>query len=194
MKVGILYSRVRAEEKLLFQAFDERGVDYDLLDDRKLDFELSESDSAADAFLGYDVVLERCINHSRALASLRVLNEWGIPTVNTADVAEVCGNKLHTSSVLARAKVKTPRTFTAFTPHSALETIMALKILPEHLARDAEATARFQREAKVMAQLRFEDEKKKRKFRYLNRGKFMTYPPSQFRCYPIPKISPPAPR
>ena len=123
MKVGILYSRVRAEEKLLFQAFENRGVDYDLLDDRKLDFEVSESPTAAEAFSGYDVVLERCINHSRALASLRVLNEWGIPTVNRADVAEVCGNKLHTSSVLARAKVATPRTFTAFTPQSALATI-----------------------------------------------------------------------
>ena len=123
MKVGILYSRVRAEEKLLFQAFEDRGGDYVLLDDRTLDFEISESPTAAEPFSVYDVVLERCINHSRALASLRVLNEWGIPTVNTADVAEVCGNKLHTSSVLARAKVPTPRTFTAFTPQSALETI-----------------------------------------------------------------------
>ena len=28
-KVGILYSRVRAEEKLLFAAFEQRGVDFD---------------------------------------------------------------------------------------------------------------------------------------------------------------------
>ena len=32
-KVGVLYSRVRVEEKLLFEAFEARGVALDLLDD-----------------------------------------------------------------------------------------------------------------------------------------------------------------
>ena len=123
MRVGILYSRVRPEEKLLFQALDSRGVDFDLLDDRRLDFEISSAAEAIEPYAAFDVVLERCINHSRALASLRILNGWGIPTVNTADVAEVCGNKLHTSSVLSRAGVPTPRTLTAFTPASALDAI-----------------------------------------------------------------------
>ena len=36
MKVGILYSRVRVEEKLLIEALDKRGVAYDLIDDREL--------------------------------------------------------------------------------------------------------------------------------------------------------------
>ena len=35
-RVGMLYSRVRAEEKLLLQAFDSRGLDVELLDDRRL--------------------------------------------------------------------------------------------------------------------------------------------------------------
>lgn len=126
MRVGILYSRVRPEEKLLFQALDDRGVDFDLLDDRTLNFEISAAPEAIEPYAAYDVVLERCINHSRALASLRILNDWGIPTVNTADVAEVCGNKLHTSSVLSKAGVPTPRTVTAFTPASALEAIEKL--------------------------------------------------------------------
>lgn len=38
--------------------------------------------------------------------------------------------------------------------HIALGTTVALKILPEHLAHDAEFVRRFQREARVMAQLR----------------------------------------
>ena len=41
MRVGILYSRVRAEEKLLFEAFRQRGAEFDLLDDRKLIFDIS---------------------------------------------------------------------------------------------------------------------------------------------------------
>jgi serine/threonine-protein kinase len=38
--------------------------------------------------------------------------------------------------------------------HTSLETVSALKILPAHLADDAELVARFHREARVMAQLR----------------------------------------
>ena len=32
VRVGVLYSRVRVEEKLLFEAFEKRGVDLELLD------------------------------------------------------------------------------------------------------------------------------------------------------------------
>ena len=74
-KVGILYSRVRAEEKLLFAAFQRRGVDFDLLDDRKLIFELTGGQRYNDLYAGYDVIVERCINHSRALYSLRISAE-----------------------------------------------------------------------------------------------------------------------
>jgi len=35
VKVGVLLSRVRVEEKWLFEALDKRGVDYDRLDDRE---------------------------------------------------------------------------------------------------------------------------------------------------------------
>ena len=34
MKVGVLYSRVRVEEKWIFEALENRGVDYDRIDDR----------------------------------------------------------------------------------------------------------------------------------------------------------------
>ena len=36
----------------------------------------------------FDVVVERCINHSRALYALKILNDWGVPTVNRYEVAE----------------------------------------------------------------------------------------------------------
>jgi [lysine-biosynthesis-protein LysW]--L-2-aminoadipate ligase len=122
-KVGILYSRVRAEEKLLFAAFQKRGVDFDLLDDRKLIFELTGGQRYNDLYAGYDVIVERCINHSRALYSLRILNDRGVRTVNSAHVADVCGNKLQTTSALTAAGVPSPRTLVAYTSESALEAI-----------------------------------------------------------------------
>ncbi len=125
-KVGILYSRVRAEEKLLFEAFAKRGVDFDLIDDRKLVFDLTANTDDADHLAQYDVVVERCINHSRALYSLRILNDRGVKTVNTAHVADVCGNKLQTTSALTAAGVPSPRTLVAYTAESALEAIEEL--------------------------------------------------------------------
>lgn len=119
MKVGLLYSRVRVEEKMLFDALDARGIQYDRIDDRDVEFDLQNPGTWRE----YDVILERCINHSRALYALRILNDWGIPTVNTAHVADVCGNKLVTSSALARAGVPTTRIKVAFTPESALKAI-----------------------------------------------------------------------
>jgi [lysine-biosynthesis-protein LysW]--L-2-aminoadipate ligase len=122
-KVGILYSRVRAEEKLLFEAFEQRGVAFDLLDDRDIVFEITHGQSYQHMYADYDVIVERCINHGRALYSLRILNDRGIPTVNTAHVADVCGNKLQTTSALTAAGVPSPRTLVAFTPESALAAI-----------------------------------------------------------------------
>src|SRR6266480_1676189 len=120
MRVGVLLSRVRVEEKLLFAELDRRGVDWARIEDPELVMRLDRP------LEGFDVVLERSINHTRALHALNVLNAWGIPTVNAYAVAEVCGNKLLTSTALVRAGVPTPRTAVAFTPESALAAIEEL--------------------------------------------------------------------
>ncbi len=122
MRVGMLYSRIRMEEKLLVQEMEERGVDYMLIDVRNVQFDLQSRDEWA----GYDVILERCVSHSRALAALEILGMWGIPCVNTAHVARICGDKLATSLALVAAGVPTPRVEVAFTPESALEAIESL--------------------------------------------------------------------
>jgi len=122
MQVGMLLSRVRVEEKLLVQAFRAHGVEPALIDDRKLILELHDSSPMA----GYDVVVERCINHSRALSTLEQLNAWGVKTVNSAHVASVCGNKFSTTRALIERGVPTPKTLLAYTPESALEAIEQL--------------------------------------------------------------------
>jgi len=117
-KVGLLLSRIRVEEKLLIQALNRRGVDYDTIDDRRVIFDIQNN-----GWDNYDVIIERCVSHSRALYALLLFRDWGIPTVNTFEVAENCGNKLLTTSALVRAGIPTPVTKIAFTPQSALEAI-----------------------------------------------------------------------
>jgi len=115
MKVGFLHSILRVEEKLLIDEFRTRpGVEMEKVDDRERFFDLHKNDFA------FDVVIERCINHSRAVHALKIFNDFGIPTVNTFEVAEVCGSKFLTTQALIKTKVPTPKCYMAFTPESAL--------------------------------------------------------------------------
>ena len=120
-RVTMLLSRVRVEEKLLLKAFHDRGISVDKVDDRQVVFDLHESPNWAG-----DVVLERCVNHSRALHALGILNDHGIVTINRHDVAQVCGDKLDTSSALRRCGVAMPKCRVAFTAQSALAAIEEL--------------------------------------------------------------------
>lgn len=129
-RIAMLMDRVRVEEKLLLQAFEARGLAVDVHDDREVIFDLPCSETQSTGTAGnrevwtrYDVVIERCVTQSRALAALYVLNAWGVPTVNRVDVIQTCGDKLATSAALIRHQIPTPRVMVAFTPESALAAI-----------------------------------------------------------------------
>ena len=122
MRIGILYSRIRLEEKLIVQAIESRRVNYELIDVRQAVFDLERPSP----WQQYDVILERCVSHSRAQAALQILGAWGIPCVNNAQVAQTCGSKLETSLALTAAGVPTPQVQIATTPEAALEAIEAM--------------------------------------------------------------------
>ncbi len=117
MKIAILCSLIRKEEKLLFDEFRRQGLAFDRIDDRELILDLHRRR------WDFDVILERCINHSRALHTLKYLNDCGVRTVNTYEVASTCGDKLLTTLALIRDGVPTPRVCVAHTPESALQAI-----------------------------------------------------------------------
>src|SRR5256714_3018047 len=120
VRIGVLCSRIRAEEKLLFESFARQRLEIERIDDRQLVFDLSSEPPR------YDVVLERCLHHSRALYALRILNQAGIPTVNSYEVALTFGDKINTTTALIAAGLPGPRTLIAFPPESALEAIETL--------------------------------------------------------------------
>ncbi len=122
LRIGVLFSRLRVEEKWIFAALEQRGLPYERLDDRLVSFDLDDPAP----WQSYGVVLERSLSYTSGLNSLRILNAWGVPTVNTAAVAEVCGDKLATSAALVRAGLPQPRVRVAFTPEAALEAIEQL--------------------------------------------------------------------
>jgi len=122
LKIGVLCSRVRVEEKWIFASLERRGIDFDRLDDRAINFDLDDPE----LWHQYDAVLERSISYTSGLYALRILSAFGVPTVNTVAVAEACGDKLTTSSLLMKAGLPQPRNVVAFTAESALEALEKL--------------------------------------------------------------------
>ena len=119
-RVAILSSRIRVEEKLLLQAFRHRGVEPERIDDAEVVLDIGGRPG------GWDVVLDRSLSQSRALAALRILEAQGTATVNRAVVVATCGDKVATNAALAQAGLPAPRTLVAFTPESALRAVEEL--------------------------------------------------------------------
>src|SRR5450759_328769 len=122
MKIGVLLSRVRVEEKMILQALEARHVNYERIDDNQVSFDFNEPCQYSD----FNVVLERSISYIRGLYATQIFNSWGIPTVNMANVAATCGDKLATTAALGSAGVPQPRVKVAFTAEKALEAIEEL--------------------------------------------------------------------
>ena len=122
MRIGMLFDRVAAEEKLLIAEFKNKNIDLELIDIRKVQLRLDDPTP----WENFDVVFDRSVSFSKALATLHVLNGWGIPTVNFAAVAEVCGSKLTTSIALEKNKIATPKVAIAYSADSAIEAMEEL--------------------------------------------------------------------
>jgi [lysine-biosynthesis-protein LysW]--L-2-aminoadipate ligase len=118
MKIGFLHSLIRKEEKYLIDELRQRkNIEIIMIDDRELIFNLDNSG------FDIDVILERSINHSRALHALILFEAMDIKCVNKANVSLTCGDKLLTSKALKAFGVPQPPVNIAFTENSALKAI-----------------------------------------------------------------------
>ena len=116
-KLAVVYDRVREDEKMLWRAMDDLGVEYDKVYAPQLSFD----------FMGdkpqWDVVIERCVSQSRGYAIAASLEAWGVEVVNPSHVIANCGDKLVTNALLAKHQIPSPRTQVAFDTDHALEVI-----------------------------------------------------------------------
>ncbi|MFC7213616.1 lysine biosynthesis protein LysX [Saliphagus sp. GCM10025334] len=120
LHVGILYSRIRKDEKLLLNELRERGHEVEKIDVRTETFDVAE---AGETFANLDLVVDRCLATSRSLYATRFCEAYGVPVVNSNETAEICADKVKNSLALESAGVPTPATKVAFTKESALEAI-----------------------------------------------------------------------
>jgi len=120
MKVGLLYSRIRRDEKLLLSELRERDHEIEKIDVRKQQFNIHE---APEAFDDLDIVVDRCLATSRSVYATKFAQAYGVPVVNGPEVADTCADKVNNSLALEAAGVPTPNTDVAFTKDAALESI-----------------------------------------------------------------------
>tara|TARA_B100000941_G_scaffold258845_1_gene209477 strand:- start:634 stop:1464 length:831 start_codon:yes stop_codon:yes gene_type:complete len=117
VNIGILFSKIRVEEKLLIEEMKKRrNVTLKLIDSRKLIINPEDN-------LGIDVLLDREIASSKALHVVEMLKNSTVRCINSYDVIRICGDKVFTSRWLSKKGVPTPRIKVAFTKESALEAI-----------------------------------------------------------------------
>ncbi|AHF98414.1 glutamate--argW ligase [Halostagnicola larsenii XH-48] len=120
MQVGLLYSRIRKDEKLLLSELRDRDHEVEKIDVRKQTFDIS---GAPDSFAGLDIVIDRCLATSRSLYATKFFEAYDIPIINSNETADICADKVKNSLALEAAGVPTPETTVAFTKDSALEAI-----------------------------------------------------------------------
>ncbi|MFT7678383.1 MAG: [lysine-biosynthesis-protein LysW]--L-2-aminoadipate ligase [Planctomycetota bacterium] len=114
--IALLTSRLRVEEKLIIRALEQRGANFERVDDGGLVLALGRAEAAP-----WDLVWNRSLAFGRTLYGTRALEARGLTCVNNSHVVEVCGDKARTTLALEEHGVPTPRTLMAFTPEAALE-------------------------------------------------------------------------
>lgn len=124
MKILMIHSTIRGDEKLIIKEAKEKKVDLDVADIRKLVLDPREYEN------GYDVVLERSLSTTLGTHATFFFESLGIPVVNPSEVARVCENKFATSLALWEKDIATIPFAMAFTEEQALEAVERLGGFP----------------------------------------------------------------
>jgi [lysine-biosynthesis-protein LysW]--L-2-aminoadipate ligase len=117
MRIGILCSRVRVEEKLLFAAFEALGVTPERYDEREIAAQVGHYRPDV------DVMLERSVSATAGLVASQLLEAAGIRVINTYATASTCADKISTTLALDAAGVPQPVTVIALSEEAALDAI-----------------------------------------------------------------------
>ncbi len=117
LKIGMLHSTIRGDEKLLIQSAKKMKVDLEVLDIRK---EVLNPQTYRSRF---GVVLERSISTTMGMHATTFFESLKIPVVNPMSVAQLCNDKFATSLRLQYKKVPIVPFAMAFTEERTVEAI-----------------------------------------------------------------------
>ena len=113
-RIGIVFDRLRTEEKMLQKEAERLGYTTVMIDAKAATLDTQTTDLDVG-----DVVLERCVSYFRGLHFTSFLEFLDIPVINTLKVASTCGDKMFMTLKLQKAGVPTPRTHFTFSAEGA---------------------------------------------------------------------------
>lgn len=117
MKIGLLHTTIRGDEKLLIEAAKKLKINLELVDVRKQIFNSKIYKPS------FDIALERCISTVKGTQAIHFFESIGIQVVNGSKVASLCENKFLTSLILERNNIPTPRFAMVFDEQHAKEAV-----------------------------------------------------------------------
>lgn len=123
MRIGMIVSSVRREEKSLLNAFNKMNAFPDLIDEGSLILDPQKPDSA---LMQYDLIMQRSLSSSRSISTLHILEAWGLRTLNCSHTVETCADKLRTTLALARSQVPQVAARVSFSPKACLKSMEEL--------------------------------------------------------------------
>lgn len=116
MRIGLLYTLLRKEEKLIIKELKSRGIYVVKIDDKISKIRLGENE-----FKKLDFVLIRSMSLTHALFWSRFFESVGIKTINSYNTLNICGNKYLTNLKLTENNIPAPKGAITFDSDSALE-------------------------------------------------------------------------
>jgi len=124
-KIGLVYDRIRWDEKALVRAAKKAGVDLKLTDSKTIYIDTGAEPNELKKVFG-QVVIQRCVSYFRGLHVTAALENLGLDVINPFDVSLTCGNKLFTTLALRKAGIPVPATLVAFTDEGVTKALEKL--------------------------------------------------------------------
>lgn len=119
--IGMIYSRVRVEEKLLLSAFKMQRQKIMQIDPRSVIL----GDNTVD-FDNIDIILNREISQTLSELFLEYFESIGINTINSAKSTSICNNKALCTWILQKEKTPMPKTYIACSLEQAKKAVEEL--------------------------------------------------------------------
>lgn len=120
LKLGLLHSTIREEEKLLIQEAGKKHIDLTILDARYQVFNPNKWNNY------FDVILERCLSTTIGVQTTLFFERLGMKVVNSSQITNNCDNKFLTSLLLHEHKVPTVPFALVFTEKEAKDAVNQL--------------------------------------------------------------------
>ncbi|MGD1834330.1 MAG: lysine biosynthesis protein LysX [Nitrososphaeraceae archaeon] len=115
MELGIIYDKIRFEEKQIYDKAVEKEINTKLIDAKSIIINSNYEQGKLD--FG-DFFLQRCLSHFRGVHITKCFEFLDYPIINSYEISETCGNKLKTTLALAKAGIPSPKTYVTFNSES----------------------------------------------------------------------------